>query len=136
MRQFVRHPTDVPISLIYDSTEHQQPLKNVSYGGLCCISKDKMQIGDHVIIRIPALTDEYESYGMVSWCVEHKQGFEVGIEFQDANELYKTRMVEQVCYIEQYRKRVLEDEGRKLSPESAAEEWISKYAEEFAQWTD
>ncbi len=39
-------------------------------------------------------------------------------------------MIEQVCYIEQYRKEVLKKEGRKLSGEEAAMEWVEKYAKD------
>ncbi len=41
------------------------------------------------------------------------------------------RMVEQVCHIERYRADVLEREGRALTGEQAAEEWIKRYAEDF-----
>jgi hypothetical protein len=40
-------------------------------------------------------------------------------------------MVEQVCHIKQYSKEILEKEGRKLSDEEAAVEWIEKYAKDF-----
>ncbi len=40
-------------------------------------------------------------------------------------------MVEQVCYIEDYRRFVLMHEGRELSQEDAASEWIAKYAAQF-----
>lgn len=136
MRQFVRHPSDVPISLVHDSETQQQPLKNVSYGGICCISQQKLAIGDNVIIRIPFLNPVYESPGVVAWCAEHADGFDVGVEFLNATDSYKTRMVEQVCHIEHYRKKVLATEGRDLSAEAAAQEWIGKYAADFAQWVE
>ena len=40
-------------------------------------------------------------------------------------------MVEQVCPIEQYRHEMLKNEGRTLSSEEAALEWIQKYAPQF-----
>ena len=40
-------------------------------------------------------------------------------------------MVEQVCYIESYKKVVYETEGRQLTTEEAAMEWIRKYASQF-----
>ena len=40
-------------------------------------------------------------------------------------------MVEQICHIEQYRREVLKKEGRRLSSEEAASEWIVKYASDF-----
>ncbi|MCZ7563309.1 MAG: hypothetical protein M5U08_05410 [Burkholderiales bacterium] len=40
-------------------------------------------------------------------------------------------MVEQVCHIEEYRRAVARDEGRTLSTEEAAAEWIAEYAARF-----
>ena len=40
-------------------------------------------------------------------------------------------MIEQVCHIEHYRKEVMLREGRELSAQEAAREWISKYAGDF-----
>ena len=45
--------------------------------------------------------------------------------------MFRARMVEQVCHIEQYKHQVLKKEGRKLSGEEAALEWIQKYAPQF-----
>lgn len=38
------------------------------------------------------------------------------------------RLIEQACYIEEYRKEVFSQQGRQLSEEEAAKEWIDKYA--------
>jgi hypothetical protein len=40
-------------------------------------------------------------------------------------------MVQQVCSIENYRKEQREREGRRLSTQEAAVEWIEKYAGRF-----
>jgi phage tail tape-measure protein len=40
-------------------------------------------------------------------------------------------MVEQLCYIEQYKQMVKTLEDRNISGEEAAMEWIEKYAGEF-----
>jgi len=40
-------------------------------------------------------------------------------------------MVEQVCSIESYQKKIYETEGRRLTTEQAAMEWIAKYAAQF-----
>ncbi|MBA1333327.1 pilus assembly protein PilZ, partial [Candidatus Endoriftia persephone str. Guaymas] len=38
---------------------------------------------------------------------------------------------EQVCQIEQYKQQILEQDGRKLSGEEAAMEWIENFADRF-----
>jgi hypothetical protein len=40
-------------------------------------------------------------------------------------------MIEQICYIEEYKKDVLESEGRILTGREAAIEWIAKHADSF-----
>jgi hypothetical protein len=40
-------------------------------------------------------------------------------------------MVEQVCHIENYRKKILAETGTVLTSEQAAKEWIFHYAKEF-----
>ena len=40
-------------------------------------------------------------------------------------------MIEQICHIEHYRKEVARVEGRELSTQEAASEWISRYASDF-----
>jgi hypothetical protein len=40
-------------------------------------------------------------------------------------------MVEQVCHVESYRRAVEQREGRQLTAEEAAEEWISRHASSF-----
>ena len=42
-------------------------------------------------------------------------------------------MVAQICQIEDYKRGVAQHEGRALSSEEAAREWIGTYAEEFAE---
>lgn len=45
-------------------------------------------------------------------------------------------MAAQVCRIRQYRQEVFEKEGRQLSYDEAALEWIERFAERFARDND
>ncbi|WP_313952899.1 hypothetical protein [Accumulibacter sp.] len=49
----------------------------------------------------------------------------------ETDRAFATRMVEQVQHIERYRQEVLRVEGRVLDGDSAAWEWISRYAALF-----
>jgi hypothetical protein len=40
-------------------------------------------------------------------------------------------MVEQVCHIEQYKRSAKDNEGRELTSEQAATEWIARHAADF-----
>ena len=54
------------------------------------------------------------------------------IEFY-AQDLFKAKMVEQLSQIEHYRNRLWVEEGRIIDGEQAAQEWIARYAKEFAE---
>ena len=54
------------------------------------------------------------------------------MQFDQPDEQFKARMVAQFCQIEDYRRELREREGRELSSDEAAREWIMLYAEEFA----
>ena len=55
----------------------------------------------------------------------------MGVSFVDPDDAFRTRMVEQICHIEHYKKEILEKEGRELTGEEAALEWIKRYAGRF-----
>lgn len=82
-------------------------------------------------LRIPYVDPEFETDAKVVWCKENETGAEMGVEFINPDDAYKARMVEQVCHIEDYRQKVLSMEGRELTPEEAAAEWISNFAANF-----
>jgi hypothetical protein len=65
--------------------------------------------------------------------VMRQQGsrFEMGLWMSDEDSSYRLRMVEQACHIEAYRRRVEREEGRSMSSETAALEWIERYAGSF-----
>ncbi len=85
--------------------------------------------GDYDSNTIDQTRDPIE--GVVVWCRKQDGHFEVGMRFGDDRTAFRVRMVEQVCRIEQYRKNALEQEGRVLSAEEAAHEWVARYAKDF-----
>ena len=137
MREYIRHPSGIPLEVKIADPPGQQLeyLNNVSLGGLSFHSKNKLQTGARISIRIPLLREDIQVYGLVVWCHEQDGTYEVGVAFQDKEEAFRTRMVEQICHIEQYRNEVLEHEHRQLSSEQAAVEWIDKYAKSFPELT-
>ena len=72
-----------------------------------------------------------EAQARVAWCKDRRGYYEVGVEFLAEDDMFRARMVEQVCHIEHYRKAVKAKEGRRLSREEAALEWIAKHAADF-----
>lgn len=133
MRKFIRHPTDIPIKIIKDETgdRQHQPLKDISIGGLRCRFDEPLETGTEVKIIFDLVDPVMEISGKVVWCRADDVSYELGIEYWGEQDVYRLRMVEQICHIEHYRKEIQTMEGRNLSSEQAAMEWIAKYAEEF-----
>lgn len=134
MRRFIRHPSSIPIS--FDVIEcgrsaGTSELINVSRGGLCFYADIPIPRGARLHIKIPIDTPPFEATGRVAWCRMDEKSFFIGVAFDDGDVAYSVRMVEQVCYIEHYRRWVLQGQGRELNSEQAAKEWVEQYAEDF-----
>lgn len=132
-REYIRHPTDVPILVrsVGNPQQMQLPLNNISQGGLAFESPIPFDIGSPIEIKIKADRRTFKAHGIVQWCTEKEDYTIVGIEFCDYESAFKVRMIEQVCHIEHYKKEVKEKEGRKLNKAHAAMEWIERHGSEF-----
>ena len=73
----------------------------------------------------------FEAKARVVWTREDEDGHCIGVQFLDADDAFRARRVEQVCSIENYRRQVEAREGRTLTRDEAAQEWITKYAGRF-----
>jgi len=145
MRRYIRHPSDMPIDFQINENEAPiaQRMRDVSLGGLCFTADRPMQRGTHIRINIPVVIQgavesggmpkSFEADGVVAWCKKEGQSYAVGVQFADQSTQFGLRMVEQVCHIEHYRYDVLQEQGRVLSSEEAAREWVERYAAEFPQ---
>jgi len=133
MRDFIRHPSGVPIEIRTQGRggQHLRQMSNVSLGGLAFESEEYLEKGVLLAVRIPLVNPVFEGTGRVAWCRKKNGDFEVGIQFTNEQDAFTVRMVEQVCHIEHYRNEVRTMEGRELTREAAAREWIAKYAAQF-----
>ena len=135
MRNFIRHASDIPIMVHVESrdTPIVEKAINVSNGGILFLSDIAIDIGSYVSINMPDICTTITLQGEVVWCKKENpsQQYNIGIQFNNDTETFNARMVEQICYIESYKKYILEKEGRELSSDSAANEWIDKYADKF-----
>jgi len=137
IRKYIRHPSDVPIEVQLDwvnddYTLHPcEELHNIGLGGLAFKSPQGLPIGQNVHISFPLLDSHESLLGSVVWNKKLADGFEIGLRFHAKDELFRLRMIEQICHIEHYRKEVARQEGRQLSSEQAAAEWIQYFADDF-----
>ena len=106
-------------------------LNNVSLGGLSFLSSQPLPGASQVSVTFPLLDQQHSLTGKVVWNRKQAQGYEIGLQFDDPDQLYCLRMIEQVCHIEHYRREVEIREGRRLNSEEAASEWISRFAGKF-----
>lgn len=134
MRNYIRHPTSIPIHVssgVQGSTE--VIVNNLSAGGLSFFTSIPVKVGSVVDLMIPCVNPDYQGEGVIVWRrSQPPEGFEVGVRFASDDEYFRVRMVEQVCQIEEYRQQLAEV-GRQLTAEEAAHEWITRFAAGFGE---
>ena len=134
MREYIRHPSDIPIKYHIQGLEaagHTDALKNISAGGLSFRSSVEIKENTPIVINIPVVKPGFRVRGVVVWCHPSDNVYDIGVRFLDKETEFRVRMIEQICYIEHYRKEVLLNEGRRITSEQAALEWIEKFAQDF-----
>lgn len=132
-REFIRHTAGVPLEIrtVPGSPAARRRSVNVSAGGLSFVWDTPPALGSVIEITIPTVDPPFQARAKVVWMKPEGDAFCVGVQFLDATDAFRARMVEQVCAIDRYRCEVLENEGRDLTPEDAASEWIGRYAGRF-----
>jgi hypothetical protein len=132
MRNYLRHPASIAIEIaVVGELSKEVMTNNLSEGGLCFFTNTPVKMGAVVDLRIPNVREDYICEGVIVWQrIEKADEFEVGVKFTNDEDYFRVRMVEQICQIENYRKR-LASVGRHLSSEAAAAEWIERYAADF-----
>lgn len=140
MRSYIRHPSDIPIEYQVDeqaeSVAGQEHLHDISAGGLSFTSTHALVAGSLITIRISNVVPAFVARARVAWCRSEGDSFVVGVAFTESSDLFRARMVEQVCHIEHYKAEVFAAEGRKIDGEEASREWIQKFAKEFPRLDD
>lgn len=134
MRKFIRHPLGCPIAHHFvdsDEPKREDYVRNVSKGGLCFQSRTYIAPDQLIQIDIPIGDTLFQATCLVSWCKITRKGFDVGVKFENRDTEFTMRLIEQACYIEEYREQVRTKDGRELTAEDAAREWIEKHADEF-----
>ncbi|WP_447747610.1 PilZ domain-containing protein [Pseudomonas nicosulfuronedens] len=133
MRQFLRHPCDLPVELVIRKQTFlpRQRLHNISLGGVACNSPRGFRRGTSIELRIPLLGDAARYPGIVAWSRRQNSDYRVGIAFIDEDTLFRARMIEQVCQIEHYRLQQVQASGSEQPFEDLALEWIAQNAADF-----
>jgi len=133
MRSYIRHPSDIPLEFKLATVDDGAilNLNNVSYGGVSFNSDVPIKQGSIIELKILFVKPEFVSKCQISWCQIEGDYYVIGAMFLEQNDVYMARMVEQICHIEHYKNEVKRREGRDISGEQAANEWIEKFASSF-----
>ena len=110
---------------------YQDRMRDIGEGGLCFAAAVALEPDTSIRLSIPLFAQKFEVDATVAWCQPVSDGHLVGVQFVSLQERICVRMVEQLCYIEEYRLQVGRDEGRALSSEQAAEEWLERFSARF-----
>ena len=130
MRSYIRHSASMPITVESSQSGYQtQSLQNVSAGGLCFFSDYYLPQGISININIPNLEHPFTENCTVTWCNKTDDRYDVGVSFDSYQTVFRMRMIEQLCYIEDYRNQVFHNEDRQITPQEASQEWIEKFAD-------
>jgi hypothetical protein len=131
---YIRHPDEIPakVNSCLHTAKACKELQNSEFMGISIACDRHHPIGTALDVMIPINGTLFETVGFVSWChADSENRYRVGIQFDDPDIAYSVRMIEQLCHIEAYRQRIESKEGRHISQESAAAEWIQIFAHDF-----
>ncbi|WXL24081.1 PilZ domain-containing protein [Ectopseudomonas mendocina] len=133
MRRYLRHPTEMPVELVVRKQRFipRQRLHNISLGGVACNSPRPFRRGTAVDMRIPLFGSQACYPGLVAWSRKEGEAYVIGIAFVDHETVFRVRMIEQVCSIEQYRRQLELEKGSAQTFDSAAKAWIEQHANTF-----
>ena len=135
MRNYIRHPSDIPITIkMEEKGKQQMRMQDLSFGGLAFDSEKPIKRGTLIRIKVTTVDPDFEAEGIVRRCTPEKDHFVIGIEFTQQHDVFVARMVEQVCHIEHYKRQIKRHEGRELTAQEAAKEWIEKFAASFPKF--
>jgi hypothetical protein len=132
-RHVIRHPLEIPIEVQSLGAQARDclPVRNTGLAELAFNFPRRINVGEVIMVRIPSINESAEICGKVIWLAKSADGYVIGVSLYSENEAFRMRMLEQICHIEVYRKKVLAGEGRKLTSEEAAAEWVACYAASF-----
>jgi len=131
-RQFVRHPSSIPVEVrLLAGASESVCISDISMGGLAFAFHWPIAKGVRVQVSVPSVAEHICFSGRVVRCEGKGGNWLIGMAFEHEQDVFLMRMVQQICHIEEYRTSVLEKEGRSLSSNEAAAEWIDCHAAHF-----
>lgn len=131
---FIEHPCDQPFSLrrIRSAGKNFKSHNFHVYGGISLITLQAYKPGTMIEIKTRIHGEAASFRGRILWIKEYKGKTSLGVVFEDTEQAYRARMIEQLCHIEHYRRKQC-SAGRRLAIHDAAQEWIERHSPSFPQ---
>ena len=146
-RAIPRHAIELPIKyrVLGKSKEATKPqpsedqtykTKNISDSGLLFLSSEYFKMGTLLELTLPLRDKVFTLEGRVVHSSEDSATrlFRTGIYFASASSVFKVKLVDQIHQIDEYRRSLSIKEGRPVTEEEAAHQWIKEHSVEFADF--
>lgn len=93
----------------------------------------RLRHGTNLTILLPVRTKVFELTASVVYSrkIPRKQAYLTGVCFRDAGTAFRAKLAEETLEIIDYQRRISVREGRQVSEEEAAAEWVRRYAASF-----
>jgi len=135
-RRFTRFPPNIPIEIEIELGKNvlidKDFLNDISLEGLSFKFTFSIDQGKTININIPLDKSKFRIKAEVKWCEATDGLFNIGVKFLDSTDSFKAKIYKQLRQIEAYKFEVFERDGRELTFNEAAKEWIDKYAKKFS----
>ncbi|MFC1553292.1 hypothetical protein ACFL7D_01550 [candidate division KSB1 bacterium] len=134
MVKFIKHLSEIPLDFqVSDITQSEEiPPFGYERTGLTVTTDNEIKKGSKVKINFPLRDKIFDVHGIVEFCKKTRNRYEFGVVFRNSEDELRTRLIEQAYYIDKYRCDIEINEGRSLTGQEAAMEWIEKFAKDFA----
>jgi len=138
-RNFVRHPIGFPIQYKVAGShngEGRSKTVNISRGGLLFTAKSPAKELSLVTMKIPFQNRVFSVKGKVARCKFSlaKKLYEIGISFYTVSDAFKTKLIEQLYLINEFRDLRSRQLHKEISLDDAAREWIKRYSKRFSRY--
>jgi len=139
-RHFIRHPLSFPIEYKVTGKTADKEAKvvrsntiNISQGGLMFASKRPVDLNSLVTIRMPFQDKIFNVHAKVVHCGRSLDTklYNIGVCFYRFTDAFKTKLIEQIYLISEYRDLLSIQLGRDIPLEEASRKWIRRYSERF-----
>ncbi|EKD28367.1 MAG: type IV pilus assembly PilZ [uncultured bacterium] len=133
MRGYVRHISNIPIEfdIIEDLNHKKTCLQDISIGGLAFRNEEPIKENTLIKVQIPLINPLFKINAKVVFCNKDNTSYVIGVAFLEKSKDFQDMIIDQICYIENFRHEVLLKEGRSISCEEASHEIIKSHTKEF-----